>query len=413
LLRVEGKRIEICVDGADLPQVAMPLESFMGSLLDFGDYTINSAPIVALPNELNKKDGGPGIPGYTCYFPIPFQKSCRIRIYSDGAEQALGSMVNWHKYPRDVIITPYRFYAHRHIETPARPRGGMFKMLEAEGNGFVAGMFLGVKQLAHDDYMYHTGGMHWLIDGEINPSVIRGQNMEDDYNFTWGFHPICTPWFGCPYQRQSDRLDQEAVAYRFYGPDPVPFKSSIHLNKGSRPDNTETVVYYYLKEGSSAPEVLSPEEWQVVGTFACTSETDFLEQEIPDISGEPWGDEMLVGEMRYPVHTLEAERSWINLNRSYITPAWTPFALSDVSVFASAIIESDKDRKAAIKLSFDDWITVWLNGSNLGTYKHEAGFDTLSLPVRLKKGKNRIVLKYANFNRLPNNRQWVFNLVVQ
>jgi len=57
-------------------------------------------------------------------------------------------------------------------------------------------------------------------------------------------------------------------------------------------------------------------------------------------------------------------------------------------------------------------MTVWLNGNKIGTYKHEKGFAAASIPVRLKKGKNDIVLKYANFNKLPNNRQWIFNLVV-
>jgi len=413
LLRIEGRSIEIIVDGADEPQVNMPLESFMGSLLDFGHYTINSTPIVALPNELNKKDGGTGIPGYTCYFPIPFQESCRIRVYYNNTEGGLGAMVNWHKYNKDETITPYRFYAHRNIEKPAQSRGGMFKMLEAEGNGFVAGIFLGVKQLAHDDYMYHTGGMHWLIDGETNPVVMRGQNMEDDYGFTWGFHPICTPWFGCPYQSQTDRLDQEAVAYRFFGPDPIPFKSSIHLNKGSRPDDTEAVVYYYLKAGSSAPEVTSPKEWQVVGTFECINEDEFNRLDHPELVDEVWADDFTINGEKFTVHNMKPERTWINLNRKYITPAWTPFALTEVSVYARASIDSDKDKKADFKLSFDDWITVWLNGNKIGTFKHEEGFETESIPVNLKKGKNNIVLKYANFNKLPNNRQWVFNLVVQ
>jgi hypothetical protein len=110
---------------------------------------------------------------------------------------------------------------------------------------------------------------------------------------------------------------------------------------------------------------------------------------------------------------LNAERTWINLNRKYITPAWTPSALTDVSVYARAFFDSDKNKKAIIKLSFDDWVAVWLNGKNLGTFNHEEGFDTKSIAVDLKKGKNNLVLKYANFDKLPNNRQWVFNVVVE
>ena len=413
LLRIEGKSIEIVVDGAKEPQVKMPLESFLGSLLDFGHYTINSAAIIALPNKLNKEDGGPGIPGYTCYFPIPFQKSCRIRVYFNNTNESIGSMVNWHKYHEDVEITPYRFHAHRNIEKPAQPRGGMFKMLETEGTGFVAGIFLGVRQMSHDDYMYHNGGMHWLIDGETHPSVLRGQNMEDDYNFTWGFHPISTPWFGCPYHSQTDRLDQEAVAYRFFGPDPITFKSSIHLNSGSRPDDTETIVYYYLKSGTSAPEVVTPKEWKLVGPFECKSKDEFNVAEFPESLSNDWTDTLLYEGKQYEVFKQKSERTWINFNKSFITSAWTPFALTDVSVYANSSIESKTDKKAIMKLSFDDWISVWINGIKIGIYENERGFETELIPISLRKGKNDILLKYANLNVLPNNRQWVFSLVVQ
>ncbi|MQY80025.1 MAG: DUF2961 domain-containing protein [Bacteroidetes bacterium] len=96
-LMAKNKRIEITVNDTETPQVNMPLESFMGILLDKEPYIINSAAFVSLPNEIIKKEYGGGMPGYTCYLPIPFQKSCRIRIYTS-VKSNLAAMVNWHKY---------------------------------------------------------------------------------------------------------------------------------------------------------------------------------------------------------------------------------------------------------------------------------------------------------------------------
>ena len=57
-------------------------------------------------------------------------------------------------------------------------------MLETEGRGFVAGLFMGAIHKDHSDMVFHTGGMRILIDGETEPHAIRGCNMEDDYGFT-------------------------------------------------------------------------------------------------------------------------------------------------------------------------------------------------------------------------------------
>lgn len=413
LLQIEGKTIEINIDNAKEPQVKMPLTSFMGSLLAFNYYTLTSAPFISLPNELNKMDGGTGSPGYTCYLPIPFQKSCKIKVYFNESKENLAAMVNWHEYDKDIEITPYRFYAAHHIEKPAKPRGGMFKMLETEGNGFVAGLFLGIKQLTHDDWMYHTGGQYWFIDGEIQPSVIRGTNMEDDFNFTWGFHPICTPWFGCPYHRRTDEWDQEAVAYRFFGPDPISFRSSLLLNTGCRADNTESVVYYYLRDKKSTPIMNTPKEWQVVGPFPCKGDNDFNKAEFIEDKVGIWDSIYVVKDKEYKVQSLKTERTWTNFQKKYITSIWTPNALTNVSVYARTFIESDKTKKANLKLSFDDWVAIWINGEKIGIYRNEKGFDIISIPIRLNKGKNNILIKYANFDKIPNNKLWVINMVLE
>ena len=44
---------------------------------------------------------------------------------------------------------------------------------------------------------------------------------------------------------------------------------------------------------------------------------------------------------------------------------------------------------------------------------HEQESAVTEIPIRLKRGKNEILLKSANFDKLPDNRLWAFNLVVK
>ena len=65
----ERLQIEITYDGADKPQINMRMHHFFGVLLNQKAYRIESAPIKLLPKS-----------GFNSYFPIPFQKSCKIEI---------------------------------------------------------------------------------------------------------------------------------------------------------------------------------------------------------------------------------------------------------------------------------------------------------------------------------------------
>jgi len=421
LLRAAGKRIEIVADGAAAPQVDMPAPNFFGTLLGKEPYFINSAAIVGMPNEFVKENFGGGEPGYTSYLPIPFQDSCRIRIYAE-TEGGLAAMVNWHKYASDIQITPYRFHVSHNVMDPAPPRGKQMTMADISGSGFVAGIFMGVSQLTYDDLMYHQGGITWLIDGETDPHTIRGHNMEDDYGFTWGFHDKQTPWFGVPYHKLTKLenpvyanglfpYSQEAVVYRFMGPDPISFESSISVKTGTRPDHTETVVYYYKKHGTSAPEILTPEKWQLIGTFPCKTKTDF-EADPPVELFSSWKDTMKIGTQYFKVHQVDSDHTWVNLHPFYFTEAWTPFALTEQVAYARGIVESDRARAATLRFAFDDWMTVWINGKKVATLYHDKAFEAAEIPVKLRKGDNEILLKYANFDILPNNRLWAFSLIV-
>ena len=240
--------LEITVDGAEQPQVRAPLHSFFGVMQDREPYFVDCAAFAVFPNpEASQKDPLiPGTPGYNLFLPIPFLKSCLIRVR--GREGAfLGTVVDWHRYPEKSRLTSYRLHAEhrRFVETP--PRGKTIEMAEVRGGGFIAGFVTGYLQKNKSDMVFHTGGIRIHIDETTEPYTIEGNNVEDDYGFTWGFNGQQTRWIGCPSHQNRGRNDQDGVFYRFFGPDPIAFRSSMKFLAGSRGDDMETVVYYYKR----------------------------------------------------------------------------------------------------------------------------------------------------------------------
>ena len=166
-------------------------------------------------------------PGYNCYLPIPFRNGCRITVEAMN-DHGIAVQVDWQKYQLDTGLTPYRLHAVHRREFPAHHRAS-FPMADISGRGFVAGIFKGIRQ-----------------------------------------------------------RDFSGVIYRFFGPDPIPFSSSLVLSCGSRADDTETVVYYYLAEGSKAVPVRAPANWQLTGPFECRNYEQFLASEFPERKPGDW-----------------------------------------------------------------------------------------------------------------------------
>jgi hypothetical protein len=240
--------LEVTVDGAEEPQILAPLNAFFGVMQDREPYFVDCAAFTVLPNpEASKKDARiPGTPGYNLFLPIPFSKSCRILVR--GNEGAfLGTVTDWHKYSPDTPLTPYRLHAEHHRFKDTLDRGNTVEMAKVIGEGFLAGFVTGYIQKNKSDMVFHTGGIRILLDEATDPYTIEGNNVEDDYGFTWGFNAHQTRWIGCPNHDNRGRLDQDGVFYRFFGPDPVAFRSSMTFLAGTRGDDMETMVYYYKR----------------------------------------------------------------------------------------------------------------------------------------------------------------------
>lgn len=387
-----GVTLEIAADPAAgaRPQVDLPLNQFFGVLLGRGlPYRMESAGIKLLPDN-----------AYNLYLPIPFRAGCRITLRTP-KRLSLWAMADWQEYPAGAPVTSLRLHAHHHAEHPAADHGS-FPIGSAAGAGFVAGIVKGIRQRDSGDLIYHTGGATWLLDGETDPHALRGINEEDDVNFSFGYRVTCSQWTGCPHVLVGGAQAPEAVAYRFFGPDPIRFRSSLVARGGSRADDTETTLYYYLAAASGAPAVETPRQWQVTGPVPCSDYAQFRQPPAPGAPplnwhGEPGG-----------AAGLASEHTWLDLTHCFDTAR----PLSAVASYARATLRSRAARGAVLRLGFDDWLTVWVNGVECATLRHDDGFATARVPVRLRAGDNELLVKLSNASNRE-FRLWALSCVVE
>ncbi len=412
LLPGDDVRLVIHVDGASRPQVDMPLKPFFGVMHDLDPYFIDCAAYNVLPNPA---EGVPGTPGYNLFLPIPFAKSCHIKLVGDKGERAV-AMTDWHVYESTTKLTPYRLHANHHRLQTGPERGGFVEMANIDGRGFIAGLAVGYIQRNFTDMVFHTGGTTLLIDGETDPHVIRGHNVEDDFGFTWGFNDRQTRWVGCPYHVNRGRLDQDGVFYRFFGPDPVAFHNSLIFRTGSRGDDIETVVYYYRIANTGPPAIQTPDTWQVAGLFPngnhweSFQNTDFIEL----LPNDKWPKQLAGADHDISVVSLDAARGWIDLQHVYFERhhSATPLTMINHAAYLRANMQSNSHRSAELRLALDDWAIVWINREKIATIRSDEGMRTHRFPIELQKGNNELLIKTNNSDTPLNKRMWAIHCAV-
>ena len=65
-----------------------------------------------------------------------------------------------------------------------------------------------------------------------------------------------------------------------------------------------------------------------------------------------------------------------------------------------------------LRLGFDDWLKLWINGKEIGTFRHERGFDVVRVPVAFEQGENTVLVKLSNADN-HEFRLWALNCVVE
>jgi hypothetical protein len=66
---------------------------------------------------------------------------------------------------------------------------------------------------------------------------------------------------------------------------------------------------------------------------------------------------------------------------------------------------------ATLRLGFDDWAKIWLNGRPVSSLRHDDGVKAADVPIALEKGENHLVIRLSNSDNTE-WRCWAFSCVV-
>lgn len=263
-------------DGAEHPSVEVPL----GDFFCIGNCTVRR--FASLMMAVNPGAGPlPTNNGLNCYFPMPFRRGARVEIHNQGPRILGGAMGRlWYHIDYETGMecpdSSGRFHAFWRRENPTVPwddapvssRGAFprlnttdkhnYLMLEAEGPGHVAGLFLQVDNL-HGGWYGEGDGMI-VIDGEPWPPAIHGTGTEE----VFGGGACPDKEYAGPYtgfvlveNQNGEPFRGKNAMYRWYIQDPVRFSRSIRMSieHGHANDlaNDYASVAYWYRRGIHKP----------------------------------------------------------------------------------------------------------------------------------------------------------------
>ncbi len=440
--------IRIFFDDAPVPHVEAPLGDFFGVMHGRAWYPINT-PHLSVKSES----------GYNCYFAMPFARNARIEIEAGTVGHQVFIQVDWQRYPGETLSEKRRFCARWRREYPTQRYGEAFLMLDADGPGELVGFVYGVRLDDNTDRWSHGGAENLYIDGEgDHPAYLRGIGGEDTFGTSYGgaIHPPETHLYSAmPYYVHEDvgeaRPAQRVVGYRFFDPDPVPFRHSLHMRFGCMQNDISATTYWYqegpvrpffnmpdweamayLKTSAWAPERSLPRgacdlplpdsgTWWLCGPFGNAGDSS-MRQTLPaetvftpdDVfegrheDGSLWLTEgsCALGRNQARWVRRAALHGFIDFNHVFQPHARGVGVTHPGVAIARCVLNAPVDLTAALLVSWDDELVLTVNGERLDLGIHRA-FRSRTVEVPLKQGPNSVVVKLSN-TRGTNHGGWAF-----
>jgi len=411
--------IRIYFDGSTIPHVEAPVGDFFGVMHGAHMHEINT-PYLSCMNYS----------GYNCYFKMPFAKSARIEMETGEEANHLYLQVNYRRFPDQVMEEPRRFCARWRKENPTRSYADDFLMLDADGPGYLAGFVYSVRLIDNEDRWSHGGADNIYIDGQTPyPAFLRGIGGEDTFGASYGgaHHPPDTHlWTGFPYYEHEDigepRRVQRLTAYRFFDPDPIPFRKSIHMRFGCMQNNICCTMYWY-QTGEPRPYVKLP-SFEALMPDAKVAAAD-VNLPLPD-SGSwrvqlPFDNEQgqAVEKARSGIgslvidntawRTTQAIHGFVDFNlieRPRIKPA-VGAHYNHKAAIAHAVLNAPQAGRATLHLAWDDTMVVQINDQPAVDLGNHTMFRQHKFQVDLKAGANDLRILLSNTTG-SNHGGWAF-----
>lgn len=440
-----GRRslLRITWDDEPEPSVLVPLSDFFG--IPFGytgnEFQIDTDYLVVAPNN-----------GLNSYFKMPFAEKAKIEIFPEQLESGGGfyTQVDYYKYSEELPdeFDNLRFHSAFRYENPTERYGRNYLFLDASGKGILAGVTFGIEiNYPQVDAWYHGGGDTFFIDGETQPSVLHGIGAEDFFGHSWGVgtqqfqsHSIGNPLKEFDPNGELKRM----VLYRFFKNDPITFYSSIRGVIGALGNNYSSVVYWYQTEphkiffnippadermpnsiavyGKYDIKETGSREWLLLAPFLIDENNPFEKEHLFETI-ETGKEEFVYtskGKPTLPGGNIinvkwtakKAHHNFIDFNE-IARPAVMYIALpTHVMGYALCYEECSEEKDVNFYFGFDDDAAVRVNENIVYGGSHNNGFEEECFPVKLKKGKNRILIKLSNFDN-TNWRAWIFSFRIE
>jgi len=217
--------LRIYWDDQEHPSVECPVGDFFAS--GWGKYIqLSSLAICVNPGS-----------SFNCYWPMPFQKRCRITIENiDEEEMTLYYQINYHL--AKVAGNSGYFHAQFRRANPL-PYKEVYTIVDnIEGHGRYVGTYMawGV----NNSGWWGEGEIKFYLDGDKDFPSICGTGTEDyfcgSYNFenpnTRQYQEFTTAYAGMPQVLRPDGLYQSQMRfglYRWHIVDPVRFKQNLRV----------------------------------------------------------------------------------------------------------------------------------------------------------------------------------------
>lgn len=226
-------------DGSDEPCVEVPFGDFFGLGHERTRF-FTSLMVTVNPGDL----GVYGTYGFNSYFPMPYAKGARLTLTNEGKDPIVAVWYHIEYEKMDKLPKGLgRFHASWNQERPNEAIGEItnkthheavnttgnenYVLLDAEGHGSLAGIFLNIDN--RTSQWYGEGDDMIFIDGEEWPPSYHGTGSEEI--FGGGATP--TKEYDGPYTgfHVIGNLDYSGKIgmYRFYVNDPVRFRKSIRM----------------------------------------------------------------------------------------------------------------------------------------------------------------------------------------
>ncbi|MFB6295233.1 MAG: DUF2961 domain-containing protein, partial [Halobacteriales archaeon] len=403
-----ARKLRLRIDFDGDRSVDQPLGTFFGTFLDRRPLRYDAAPMAVREDN-----------GFNCYLPMPYSDTARVTLRNEtDTDASVWFMGDVHRY--EVSPGPLRFRSSYTCLDPATD-GTFAELARFPGSGFVAGLFHGTDARSGTDAWYHTGGDTWLLDGPTDPHVIRGIGGEDVFGYSFGVGESTGQWQGVPFAAGDGNKDDAAIGYRFFGPDPVVFDDGALMKFGTQPARIESTVYGYT-DGSPVTPLETIEEWELFGPFDARTFGAFDAAEYPEESPDDRTFTPTVpawGSARKPVEYLgrrvsvESTWGWVDPLDEFAGSGGANFAAggNGGAVYARGQFSVEGDR-AILRLGFDDWLKLWIDGEHVTTVRHDDGFAVERVEVPTSDQETDLLLKVSNH---PNREflAWAFNLAIE